>query len=69
MGFAFLSHAAAYFSIIAGLCFSSISLFMRHWFRSGGILRKKYSGDHGRMIYALIGIFFIVGGLAVLLSK
>ncbi|MBA2394488.1 MAG: hypothetical protein H0V70_17295 [Ktedonobacteraceae bacterium] len=69
MSFPFLYHAAAYVSITAGLCFSSISLFMRHWFGKGGMLRKKYSGDDGRMIYALIGIFFIIGGLAVLLSK
>jgi hypothetical protein len=69
MSFTFLYHAAAYISIVAGLCFSSVSLFMRHWFGKGGFLRKKYSGDDGRMIYALIGIFFIIGGLALLLSK
>lgn len=69
MSFIFLYHAAAYISIVAGLGFSSISLFMRHWFGKGGILHKRYSGDVDRVIYGLIGLFFIIGGLAVLLSK
>ena len=69
MSFTFLYHAASYISIVAGLCFSSISIFMPNWFGKGGILHKKYSGDDGRVIYALIGIFFIIGGLTLLLSQ
>lgn len=69
MSFTFLYHAAAYISIVAGLCFSSISLFRPAWFGKGGILHKKYSGEDGRMIYALIGIFFIIGGLTLLFSR
>jgi amino acid permease len=69
MSFTFLYHAASYISIVAGLCFLSISIFMPNWFGKGGILHKKYSGDDGRVIYALIGIFFIIGGLTLLLSQ
>ena len=69
MSFTFLYYAAAYFSIIAGLCFLSIGIILRGWFVKGGFLRKKYYGDYGLAIYVMICIFFILGGLSVLMSK
>ena len=69
MNFVVLYHMAAYISIIAGLFFLSINFFMREWFMKGGLLRKKYYGDDSRVIYVMICLFFILGGLAVLFSK
>jgi hypothetical protein len=59
----------AFISIVAGICFLLISAFMRQWFIKGGRLRKKYSGDDGRIFYAMIGMFFIFGGIVFLVSK
>jgi len=69
MSFTFLHHAAAYFSIVAGLCFLSIGIILRKWFVRGGFLRKKYYGDYGIAIYMMICIFFILGGCAALMAK
>ncbi len=69
MNFALLHLGVALISIIAGTCFLSISIFLRQWFVEGGRLRKKFSGDDGRIVYAMIGIFFVLGGLAFLLTK
>lgn len=56
-------------SIVAGLCFLGISVFLRQWFVEGGLLRKKYYGDDGRVFYAMLGMFFIFGGIAFLVTK
>jgi hypothetical protein len=69
MSFIFLSHAAAYFSIVAGLCFLSVGIILREWFVKGGFLRKKYYGDYGLAIYMMICLFFIIGGCAALIAK
>jgi len=69
MNFTFLHHAAAYFSIVAGLCFLAVGIVLRAWFVKGGFLRKKYYGDYGLVIYMMICVFFILGGLSVLMSK
>jgi hypothetical protein len=55
--------------IIAGICFLLISVFLRQWFVKGGFLRKKYSGDDGRIFYAMIAAFFVLGGIAFLILK
>jgi len=69
MNLALLRPAVALISIIAGMGFLSISIFLRQWFVEGGLLRKKYSGDDGRIFYAMIGVFFVLGGIAFILSR
>jgi hypothetical protein len=66
---ALVQSGIALFCIIAGMCFLSISIFLRQWFVKGGFLRKRYSGDDGRIFFAMIGIFFVIGGIAFMLSK
>ncbi|MBV9617386.1 MAG: hypothetical protein JO011_00640 [Ktedonobacteraceae bacterium] len=69
MNFAFLHPTAALVCIIAGLSFLYLCLFRSQWFAEGGFLRKKYFGNDTRTIYAMIAIFFVLGGLAFLLTK
>jgi hypothetical protein len=69
MSLVFLRPVVAFISIIVGLGCLGVCIFRRQWFVEGGLLRKKYSGDDGRVFYAMIGTFFILGGLAFLLTR
>jgi hypothetical protein len=69
MSLAFLHPGVSFISIAFGLFCLFICVFCRQWFVEGGLLRKKYSGDDGRIFYAMIGVFFVLGGLAFLLTR
>ena len=69
MSFVFLRPGVALISIAFGLFCLYICVFCRQWFVEGGLLRKKYSGDDGRIFYGMIGLFFVLGGLAFLLTR
>jgi hypothetical protein len=69
MSSALLHLVVGFISIIAGTCFLLISIFLRQWFVKEGLLRKKYSGDDGRIFYGMIGAFFLLGGIAFLIVK
>ena len=69
MHFVVLRLAIASICMAIGFCCLYLCVFRRRWFVEGGLLHKKYYGDDGRIFYAMIGVFFVLGGLAFLLSK
>ncbi len=69
MNYTFLRLVASLICITAGLGCLYICFFRTQWFTKDGLLYKKHFGNDTRSIFALVAIFFVLGGLAFLFSK